>query len=505
MKKFCLRRSSLFKLLRESFNTKQKFSKNTQYRILFLDYKNMNRILVWILYLLPIAIPLYGFSLININNMGLLPPGFLIGILLILFFFSYITVTKNNLRYNLTSIVTLFLLIVSTAGLINYFTNSFSLGQFISTWLQVVFVILIYFVITNIDFEPREFGNLLRIWVGVGGILAVYGIYQAVALNFGLPLDHIPLNNPSYGSRQKFVAVVGYIRATSVFNEPTYFGSFLISPIILVFSQIKLGSSTKILYKSKFLNRAILVLLLLGLMASMALGPILVLCASFFILLFKDFLRHPGRNLFFLAILLVCLYIIFGFMPGNQMEYFTNRVSRLLDVILLENLSSISATSIGVRFASAIASIKMWLSHPFLGVGLNQYNLYVSSIKPSWYTWEETLAPHSTLTSTLSQMGLAGFLAWAGVWVSLLAELNGYIGRARRCTSKYLAKSLYYLVIASALGSIVSLPFFHIQRWFDISVASLFIMQAIRHQKGELEGDWKSLKGQDKNYESNTF
>lgn len=159
-----------------------------------------------------------------------------------------------------------------------------------------------------------------------------------------------------------------------------------------------------------------------------------------------------------LLLLGVAGLVILPLMPAG----FTARLETL-SIITGEDDTVHSEDSFRGRTSEILAGLNMFLDHPLLGVGVAnyplQYQAYASRLGLERRT--ENREAHSLYVETAAETGLAGILAFAGLFLSLLVGLQ----QARRRLARLLADEAWGGWIASVqfaiLGYLTTSLFLH--------------------------------------------
>ena len=125
-----------------------------------------------------------------------------------------------------------------------------------------------------------------------------------------------------------------------------------------------------------------------------------------------------------LALLMLC--IVTFFLAGRKRWMFTSSVVVALSALAIVWLPLISSrfligeqvNQIALRNTLATESINVWLSNPWVGVGLRNFVVDLSVRHPDWLGFE-LQPPHNVLLLMLAEIGIVGLAALAAVLVPL--------------------------------------------------------------------------------------
>jgi O-antigen ligase len=439
---------------------------------------SMPSLRVLLLYVFVVSIPFYGFSLYNIGERGFLRPDWLIGGLLVITFLFWTLIHRERIKINRTGKAILLLNIAAIVSTVSYFNKKeIYLLEFLTLWLQLIFMTLLFFSITNMGLTTRNLKTVFKLWIFIAFIVSIYGIYQVFARNLDLPLAYLPLSNPSIAEGgMKGDTFGGYVRPSSILREPTFLSAYLISPILLLGITFFHQRDRIFFFASRLLNGTIFFTMIIALILSFALaGYATLIIIAFFTFLDRRMRRFLLKGI--IGLVLIVGLLTFGLqLAGINFKSVNERISGLVSKVEYRGLESISGTSIGGRLAEVITGLKVWYQNPLLGIGLNASQIESQEhMWPKWYTYGvETKRYHNVWIHALAEMGLFGFIALVLVWGSAIKSLWREVQKTKG-VYKILLLSMYYVLLADVIGSTFNLSFVHPQRWFDLAIASLLI------------------------------
>ena len=308
-------------------------------------------------------------------------------------------------------------------------------------WLQILTIMML----VSSSLPGSAWRWLLNGVLLAGAANATIGLYQF----FG-------------GSGALHLLVAGrFFRAFGSFGQPNPFGGFMamLAPLALCLTLASLlrwrqCRNTGALAVSG--SYAVLsALLVAGLLASWSRGAWLAFVAATFVMLLalpRRLLR--GLLLTGTALLLVALIWSAGLLPESLSA---RLVSSTADYFAFEDMrgAPISPSNYPVveRLAHWQAALNMATAHPWLGVGLGNYEFEYEQFR--LLNWPDALGhAHNFWLNILAETGILGLSVYAGIWVCVLA-----LSWRARCHPDPGAR----LVIVGLLGT-----------WVSLSVHSLF-------------------------------
>ncbi len=288
--------------------------------------------------------------------------------------------------------------------------NATSISAWITEWakwLQMLFMVIV--VVTT--FARRQWQWLIFGLAMAGLANALIGFYQF----FG-------------GSGAEHLRITGhFFRAFGSFGQPNPFGGFLglLAPIIMMAA---LGYSLR-WWRQRSLSNALIatfyalvaVCLLLGILMSWSRGAWLALGAAA-VLVLLALPRRVWTGLLLAGVMVAGLLFLWsaGLLPASIVEriststqdYFTYQDMRGVD-ITPENYA------VTERLAHWQAALNMAASHPWLGVGLGNYEVVYPAYR--LINWHEPLGhAHNYYLNILAESGLIGFLGYGKGWLVIM-------------------------------------------------------------------------------------
>jgi hypothetical protein len=282
----------------------------------------------------------------------------------------------------------------------------------VTTLLRIIYVAGLFIVCSSILVtEPKStFLKILRAQMLIGSLLALFGVIQYVAVTvFGYSgFSGIAPTNASFAEKSSFfrLGAERVYRATSVFNEPAWFGLYL-APLMTKIVAAKL-SAQKIF--DDFFDWIILLVVSLAVVVNLSFTAILSL-AVVAILYLLDTLRKKGGFRFLKHMVLIlfaaaaALVLIGGFV-----------LSRLDRMLALQDPSTID------RLFRLYTGVTVFWDNLWLGLGPGGY----AFIYPKLGGLDRTImaSPLNFWLTFLTDVGLIGCVPFFCFLASILRRMN---------------------------------------------------------------------------------
>lgn len=289
-----------------------------------------------ILYILPACVSFFFFLEIGprLTPDKLAPFLFILAVLMKRGFAYFKTPNANNTnKYWIISIVVLIgLSFMIGLAYLNYYSLYLN-SPFLSNRLYVQIIgyvnyILIFIIAKNECSKPEGYYKLIKSFVVTTTILAIYGVYQYIAHEYGLPYRGIvyAANKTGIGSFSDFEDTV--FRVNSFANEPKRLTYFLVIGILILFK-----------YRNWFLNRIrfipyIAIVILHFTILWLTYSTSIYISISLFIvslLIYSIFLNYNVVLLRSLLIFLVLGVFAFFYQEAYLKNLYDSRVEQQLD------------------------------------------------------------------------------------------------------------------------------------------------------------------------------
>jgi hypothetical protein len=330
--------------------------------------------------------------------------------------------------------------------------------QYFKTSAHFLFLVSFTLICTFYKIETKTWTNVIRAWLIISIFINVFGVYQIFARAYDLPLAWIQFTNVSLAGRasdnvedikQLSLRYGDFFRATSIFTEPSALASFNV--LIQIFLIVPFVQKRKPFIKSKIINTLVYSFSLISLFLAFSMTGFVGLG----LVLGTIFIFHRSKRLraFFVvfAISIILIFttdrIIENFSGVSVADLFGKRLSGILF-----GTQKTEGESIGVRLRSGKIGIEIWEEH-FIngtGLGLTSYN-----------NRKHVEFGDFSTTAALAEMGLIGFLAFVGLFVTLFIVTYKMMLRMRNKDNlpddlKRLSGILFYLMLHQLLINFIS-------------------------------------------------
>ena len=423
-----------------------------------------------------LALPLFGFSLLNVAGRGLARPDWILGLLLTAAFALESLGARVKIVY---SPANLFMALYFASGLFSavMVMGATNTGQFIDFFtkaMQLVLVTPTFFVLSSLPVGEVEVKRLLKIWVLLGVVLALHAIYQLVAQVFDLPFATFTLTNPSIavtGGVQSTRRLFGYTQPTSIFQEPSYLGAFLGPCLILAAVFLLEQRSTDLFFPQRWLNWLCVLALALAVLLSNSQAILVSLVVTLLFMLVRGLINRLCL-LYFSALAVGAVLLLVPLLRAIGVDFLTAFVYRFQFLILniLQPYGSAQVTSYAERSGSLQLGLEIWQQYPLLGVGLGNMGHY--------NRWERATTNNAWM-QLLVEQGIIGFVPFFLLFAVLWWQ-SGWLLR-RHPPGSFWRTALIAMICVLALVSISGLFTFNWTdpvRVFVLGLANLIYVQA---------------------------
>ena len=297
--------------------------------------------------------------------------------------------------------------------------------------LAIFFSISYFFTVYFCSSSRKRVDILLKAHIAMAILISVYGIYQAFAVNFDLPLKDVTIalrtSGEGYGSVWTNVEF-GRYRSQSTFTEPLGFGNYLLSvlPLLLAFGSITKGYVDPVGRKWMSARTLVFVVILffVALFMTRSRGPLISLAVSMLLVMVLLRKQHLPVLIGYITVSVFILAIYYSITTrylgvsedvmrvlrfGNISRVF--RIEELVQALSFESDSYPTDSALedlisGHRFVFNFYLVpKLLRQHPILGVGIGNFPLHASLILKT----NRLYSPVGLWANILAEMGLLGF------------------------------------------------------------------------------------------------
>jgi hypothetical protein len=356
-------------------------------------------------------------------------------------------------------------------------------AEFAQTGAHLLFLLAVFLVMSSPAFRPAALQRLLVALVLEALLMAAYGYYQLWALRHGF--------HSGIGFLSRFSArplrISGYLsgvyRATSFFEEPSWFGNYLLDTSVFayalwLFRREGGGRSRLWLLASLFLLATVVTTGSLG-----AIVPAVLLAAVLGVDVLIRSSARPSRKAL-AAAALIAGAVGFGWAVARSDTFaaIRKRIEISADLLLGVELPQrpearfdYLGLSGSAYLVSAEYSLCLWRTYPVFGVGLGHYHS-ARKKTPECSNYRGT-DPWTGL-AWCAETGTVGFLAALFLLGSLVLPSQR---RARASPGEILARLLVvvFLLKQSHTGSYLNLA-----SWYPLGLAAAAIAPSLRRDGG---------------------
>ncbi len=336
--------------------------------------------------------------------------------------FAWDRFERNDVRFTRTAMVAFGFF---CAFALLYLAGFYSLdtAEALAQWAKgmVKFVLHFGFLVTGVALLARRgirfYWLALAAFLGGIGVDAVYGVIQLVLAEAGVNLDQVLIQPIT--SRQTGINVFGAVggtqevfRPNALTGDPNHLGIELVIPLLVLTPlYLRLEPGHRLRTPLAVSLAFMLIVELATLSRSALLG---LMCGALILALpYRRHLRRPAFLIPLAAVALVVATVVL-----IRLDFF-------LTVLRARTNTSRGAASPHFAVYSFIPDILS--THPFLGLGLNNFAVYYEFV-----TGRPDFGPHSFYVATIVETGLIGaaLLAVFVVWIFRRLGDARRIGRA---------------------------------------------------------------------------
>lgn len=378
----------------------------------------------WLLCALIAAIPFGGFTAFWAMGYPISVP---LAVSVALFFVLIIKAfLPSALRLDKVSILALVLVIPGVISGFGAIVQGVNLQGCFRSLTYAIYFPLLFILFSQHRFNEANLRKFLWFILWIGSVVAVVGIYQAFAnIGVGLPQLYFHLTSSITGFQRQYAfgASGTYLRPTSFFAEPSWFGHYLI-PII--FAGIMLFTRTK---------RVVLLINLLlinafALLATFSLGAYLSFAGALSLVWLLRARNHL-RDLFIGGISFTLLGILaYIFAPDlvhtlshNMVARFDLIIRSTTEFLRYPSFSNLALSSTVYRAGTSWLAILLWTHSPvtiLVGWGVGEFGNAVQAVYSTYVRFSGT-----GWTSVMAEQGIVGLLFYMLFFWNLFVNIGG--------------------------------------------------------------------------------
>jgi O-antigen ligase len=429
----------------------------------------------WLLYLFTVAYPFFMFAVVFTRDS--IP--FWVTILIILFVGVRIISLQGSFWLDRSFVYLLLFLAAYVIGtlVIDLSDLSYSwlgrtpLDRAATTSLRLLYVVCAFFAFANLlaGAEERVFVNILKIQLYGGAFLALFGIVQYVSVVFfhTSALVGIAPTNETYALRSNILRLgtERIFRASSIFNEPAWFGFFLTPLVVKCFVAWFKG----LIIGSRMLHFSLMVLFAAAVLANFSLTALLGTAAVVAVAIMRLARRSPRKTIVLLLVAAAALAALLVSPLGSPL------LGRFARIVELRDPSTID------RLVRLYTAVKVVLLYPWFGVGPGGFAFFYPRM--GGLDWAIMATPLNIWLSVLTDVGIVGFVPFI-LFLANILRRSARVGRLHPLVSVYLWSVLTFLILLSTLDN-----WFGEMLWFELAILlTLGVWAARRREAIVLKG-----------------
>lgn len=437
------------------------------------ELSRLEHLQYWLLTLIPISVAFYGVPLPNLFGARLRSYTL---VMAAFFMISVLATLRDKQHLQLFSPATaavLFLVIALTSIVYNgAVSGSFiRIKDMFTGLVQLLFNVSLLAFVGNLLITLQRLLLILRVWIGFTLIMTIYGIYQAFARTFDLPLAYLDFLIRNAGGTYAFIEP--FRRPSALFGEPSFFGVYLAPPFIITTAYVLLSDCSIF---SQRADEVSMYMLGIGIVLSFSLGTHVSLLAAFavgtpLVLLVR---QHDAQWSPVLR-LLGAVAAVGGTLHLAGIPLVSGIVLRILSLFEFVNLTNVAqiGSSFAIRFAAIATGVTVWLHYPLLGVGLNNVRYFVDDYATIPFEigppiFDRVQSTGSAWIEALVGTGIFGFIAFLFIYILTLRNLLRH--RSQSTHLCVLSIGLTLVLLFNMVNMFVTYTLYHPQRWFILGL-----------------------------------
>jgi putative inorganic carbon (hco3(-)) transporter len=284
--------------------------------------------------------------------------------------------------------------------------------------IALFFMYMSYYVTVNCVPDMERFLKSIRVAAYSAVVVSLYGIYEVVGFLMGY-------NTGVYFNPGE----AWFPRVKSTMQEPAYFANYLLLVFPLLITWWINGKRD--IFGKPWRMIAVMGSIFAAIIMTVSKGTILALACLMPLCFY-------GRGLAFAAkwamSALAGVLIIGGIVLYLLLHASSDmNVQSDLDIVLYESFLNPDQGSYTERKDANATSWRMFLDHPFLGVGIGNYGANYDQYKPADANTAQTdvtLTPNNILLNLLAENGILGLALFGSMLIHLVLKMVGFL-RAR--------------------------------------------------------------------------
>jgi len=415
-----------------------------------------------VIYLMTVSIPFWKFELFSLNKvikgMGEVPVHsvHILAVILIFMFAIRIIPKIGAIKIGEIGKAILLIALVYVVSIIGVFQGYQNFTEYFKSIINIFLFTMLYFAFNNSVTKNNTILKILKVWVIVSLLVALYAFYQL----FGYFIDFLPLIPGT-----EIIKYGEIPRVSSVFKETVPFVQYLVYPIIFVAVLL----AEKQMFPFKTLKRNILALttLLTSFVLTFSMTAILYLSifAPFFFLSQRTTTKGSLRKLLFIVSIGVAFLVVGIYTDYGQM--FQSRFS------LVKNLADGSTIA---RIHTASIAWQEFINHPLFGIGAGNFasftaiGLFPGEVHYNIYYCDVLIA------QIMAEMGLVGVTAIFVFFGTMIIGLRKVISLNKaNDLNLHISRGFYFMLLTYMISTLVVSGWLEFWVWFNFSIAGTWV------------------------------
>jgi hypothetical protein len=324
-------------------------------------------------------------------------------------------------------------------------------GQYFKSCIHFIFLLFFPAMMSFYPVKMITWTRIVQIWLIIGIIINVFGVYQIFARAYDLPLAWIDYTNISIVSRdaeaietyrQLALKFEDFYRATSIFSEPSALATFNL--YLIVFIAAPYAQMKRMFFSSRIMNIILIVTTILGLFFTFSLtgllGAFVIISLIIIIELNKRVIKIMSYVGAAFLIIILADVIVEPYINISVRDLFSDRISGIYGYSSGKS-ETIEGESFFGRASNASVSVSITQISPLTGVGIGNFG-------------------------NTTQNKAVGFSEFS--FLSAFAE-TGFLGGVSYClyflflfftTGRYLYRKKDYLILDSNESRLAGITFY---------------------------------------------
>lgn len=336
-------------------------------------------------------------------------------------------------------------------------------GQYLKSCIHFIFLLLFPAILSFYPVKMITWTRVIQIWMVLGIIINIFGVYQIFARAYDLPLAWIDYTNISIVSRdaeaienyrQLALKFEGFYRATSIFSEPSALATFNLYMIVFIaapYAQMK-----RMFFRSKIMNILIVLTTILGLFFTFSLTGLLGAFVIISLIIIIEINKRVIKIITFVGaaflIIVMADLIIEPYINISVRDLFSDRISGIYGYSSGKG-DAIEGESFFGRASNATVSVSITQINPLTGVGIGNFGNSLNN--------KEVGFSEFSFLSAFAETGFLGGVSYCLYFLFLFFTTGRYLFRKKDylildSNESRLAGITFYLIIIQIIINFIT-------------------------------------------------